>query len=63
MTVTLTQTLSGIQALKMDKLLLLKLHLLTVTNANGSGTMLVIKIPSSELATLAYETLKNTRDR
>ena len=34
-----------------------------VRNADGSGAMLAIRIPSSELATLAYETLKNTRDR
>lgn len=34
-----------------------------VHNADGSGAMLVIRIPSVELANLAFESLKNTRDR
>ena len=34
-----------------------------VHNADGSGSMLVIRIPSVELANLAFESLKNTRDR
>ena len=34
-----------------------------VHNADGSGAMLVIRIPSMELANLAFESLKNTRDR
>lgn len=34
-----------------------------VHNADGSGAMLVIRIPSVELANLAFENLKNTRDR
>lgn len=34
-----------------------------VYNSDGSGSMLVIRIPSVELANLAFESLKNTRDR
>lgn len=34
-----------------------------VHNADGSGAMLVIRIPSLELSNLAFESLKNTRDR
>ena len=34
-----------------------------VRNADGSGAMLVIRIPSVELANLAFENLKSTRDR
>ena len=34
-----------------------------VHNADGSSAMLVIRIPSLELSNLAFESLKNTRDR
>lgn len=34
-----------------------------VYNSDGSGSMLVIRIPSVELANLAFESLRNTRDR
>jgi hypothetical protein len=34
-----------------------------VRNADGSGSMLVIRIPSAELAVLAFDSLKNVRDR